>query len=39
MTKPEPRGPSTPWFVYLLECEGGSYYAGIAKDLRAAAAP
>ena len=34
MTTPEPRGGSTPWFVYLLECVGGSYYAGIAKDLR-----
>jgi len=24
-----------PWFVYLLECDDGSYYAGITKDLRA----
>lgn len=22
-----------PWHVYLLECEDGSYYAGIAKDV------
>lgn len=23
------------WFLYLLECEGGSYYAGITTDLEA----
>ncbi|MDB5946411.1 MAG: Excinuclease subunit domain protein [Ramlibacter sp.] len=23
----------TPWWLYLLECEGGSYYAGIAIDV------
>jgi len=24
---------STPWFLYLLECRNGSYYAGIAVDI------
>ena len=24
-----------PWYLYLLECEGGSYYAGITTDLEA----
>lgn len=23
------------WYLYLLECEGGSYYAGITVDLEA----
>jgi putative endonuclease len=23
----------TPWFVYLLECRGGSIYTGIATDV------
>lgn len=23
------------WHLYLLECEGGSYYAGITTDLQA----
>ena len=23
----------SPWWLYLLECEGGSYYAGIAVDV------
>ena len=23
----------TPWWLYLLECEGGSYYAGVALDV------
>src|SRR5690606_36613033 len=23
------------WFLYLLECRGGSYYAGITNDLEA----
>ncbi len=23
----------TPYWLYLLECEGGSYYAGIALDV------
>ncbi len=23
------------WYLYLLECEGGSYYAGITTDLEA----
>ncbi|CBA14864.1 GIY-YIG nuclease family protein [Xanthomonas albilineans] len=26
---------STPWFLYLLECRNGSYYAGITPDLQA----
>ncbi|MBN6150818.1 GIY-YIG nuclease family protein [Xanthomonas sp. AmX2] len=25
----------TPWFLYLLECRNGSYYAGITVDLEA----
>ncbi|QDI04857.1 GIY-YIG nuclease family protein [Xanthomonas cerealis pv. cerealis] len=24
-----------PWFLYLLECRNGSYYAGITLDLEA----
>jgi putative endonuclease len=24
---------TTRWWLYLLECEGGSYYAGIALDV------
>lgn len=24
---------STPWFLYLLECRNGSYYAGITVDI------
>lgn len=23
------------WFLYLLECKGGAYYTGIAKDVQA----
>ena len=26
---------SAPWFVYLLECRNGSYYAGISTDVQA----
>ena len=26
---------STPWFLYLLECRDGSYYAGISTDVQA----
>ena len=26
---------AAPWFVYLLECRNGSYYAGITNDLEA----
>lgn len=26
---------STPWFLYLLECRNGSYYAGITVDIEA----
>jgi len=25
--------PPAPWWLYLLECEGGVYYAGIALDV------
>jgi len=25
--------PATPYWLYLLECEGGVYYAGIALDV------
>jgi putative endonuclease len=25
--------PETPYWLYLLECEGGKYYAGIAIDV------
>ena len=24
-----------PWFLYLLECKGGSFYAGITNQLEA----
>ena len=24
---------STPWYLYVLECEGGSLYTGIAVDV------
>ncbi|HDS1510980.1 GIY-YIG nuclease family protein [Stenotrophomonas maltophilia] len=27
--------PSAPWFLYLLECRDGSYYAGISTDVEA----
>lgn len=27
------KGVHMSWFVYLLECKGGSYYTGITKDL------
>jgi len=27
--------PSRPWFLYLLECRDGSYYAGISTDVQA----
>ncbi len=26
---------SSPWFLYLLECADGSYYAGITTDVAA----
>lgn len=26
---------SRPWFLYLLECRSGAYYAGITNDLDA----
>jgi putative endonuclease len=25
--------PAQPYWLYLLECEGGSYYAGVALDV------
>ena len=28
-----PDSPSAPYWLYLLECEGGVYYAGIALDV------
>jgi len=28
-------GPPQPWFVYLLECEDGSIYTGVAIDVGA----
>ncbi|WP_369934531.1 GIY-YIG nuclease family protein [Xanthomonas tesorieronis] len=27
--------PASPWFLYLIECRNGSYYAGITTDLQA----
>ncbi len=27
--------PPTPWYLYLLECRNGSYYAGISNDVQA----
>lgn len=27
------RGKARPYWLYLLECEGGSYYAGVALDV------
>ena len=30
-TSPNPE--ARPWWLYLLECEGGVYYAGIALDV------
>ena len=30
-TLPDPR--TTPYWLYLLECEGGVYYTGIALDV------
>jgi putative endonuclease len=31
--QPAPAPGSTPYWLYLLECEGGVYYAGIALDV------
>jgi putative endonuclease len=28
-----PNHPPTPYWLYLLECDGGVYYAGIALDV------
>ena len=30
---PGPSTPAVPYWLYLLECEGGVYYAGIARDV------
>jgi putative endonuclease len=30
-----PDSPPVPWFVYLLECEDGSLYTGVAIDVEA----
>jgi putative endonuclease len=27
------KAPIAPYWLYLLECEGGSYYAGVALDV------
>lgn len=27
--------PATPWFVYMLECEGGRIYTGVTPDVAA----
>nr|WP_233101848.1 GIY-YIG nuclease family protein [Variovorax sp. IB41] len=32
-SQPAPVPASTPYWLYLLECEGGVYYAGIALDV------
>ena len=26
--------PSKPWYLYLLECQGGTYYAGITTNVQ-----
>jgi putative endonuclease len=31
----EQAAPASPWFVYLLECRGGSIYTGVAVDVAA----
>jgi putative endonuclease len=31
--QPDPSAQATPYWLYLLECEGGVYYAGIALDV------
>lgn len=33
MASPAPDSPPPAWWLYLLECEGGVYYAGIALDV------
>lgn len=34
MTTPSPTPtPESQWFLYLLECAGGSFYAGITNNL------
>jgi len=35
LTDNAPMADSPPWFLYLLECRNGSYYAGITLDLQA----
>jgi len=31
----ETPAPARPWFLYLIECRNGAYYAGIAVDVAA----
>lgn len=31
--RPLPEAPAAPYWLYLLECEGGAYYAGVALDV------
>lgn len=33
MTRPPSGAQTVPYWLYLLECEGGVYYAGIALDV------
>lgn len=33
MSQPTPEAQPAPYWLYLLECEDGSYYAGIALDV------
>ena len=33
MASPPPGCSPPAWWLYLLECEGGVYYAGIARDV------
>ncbi|NOZ11651.1 MAG: GIY-YIG nuclease family protein [Gammaproteobacteria bacterium] len=28
-----PLNDNTPWFVYIVQCRGGTYYTGITTDL------
>lgn len=31
--QPSPGGNDGPWFVYILECNDGSFYTGVTNDL------
>ncbi len=33
MPRTQPDSPPAPYWLYLLECEDGAYYAGIALDV------